>query len=331
VAVVSTSRLLYASESKVVIYWTGAPGNMTDWIAISPSGSDPGSPTYHGWAYINGVTDGFMVFDVPTPPHVTAGGVTPGDWVIRLYENDTLTMLDESPVLTVSDDKDSTYYPEISVYSASSSRSGSGVSIDGTYDPRGMFTASESFCTCQAGTPTIHTLGITAAADHLDVQFSDDVTLSGPALESTNWFITVDGPGREVVVGAVSIISSDTVRLLVTPQTLNANYTLHLPTLGISSPTFGIFTGLYSLDFEGVATPVNVQMIKVIDTHHIDVIFAIAVSDESASDPLNYTIDNGLTIVSATKITDHWYRLRNTPRQVDATTYTITISNIEPA
>ncbi len=198
--------------------------------------------------------------------------------------------------------------------------------------PISAYDSEQSFCTCEqeTPTPTIHTESITAAVSHLDVEFSTDVVLSGPALDVANWYVTVDGPGKEVTVGAITQLNATTVRLTVTTQTQDAEYTLHLPQRGITSDEFGVFTGLYSLEFEGVATPVTVQMIRVVDTHHLDVIFAIAVDEDEASDPLNYAINNGLTVVSATKITDFQYRLRNTPRQVDATTYTILITNIGP-
>jgi hypothetical protein len=196
--------------------------------------------------------------------------------------------------------------------------------------PTGGFESLRSYCTCEAGTATIHTTGVTAFLDHLEVTFNANVVLSGPALVPANWYISVTGPGRAVQVGSVEVVSSDTVRLGVTAQTLDAAYTLNLPSLGITSDAFGIFTGLYSLDFLGVPTPVNVQMIRAVDAHHIDVIFAIAVDETSASDPTNYTLSNGLTVTGSHKITDYWYRLTNQPRQVDGTSYTLTVSNVDP-
>jgi hypothetical protein len=205
------------------------------------------------------------------------------------------------------------------------------ISRDGVYDPRTNFATGQSFCTCEAGTATIHTVSVTPAANQLVVTFSDTVELSGPALEVANWFVTINtGSAKTVTITDIDF-SGDTVTLTTTPQTLNADYRLHLPTLGITSDVFGIFTGLYSLDFLGVPTPVTVQMVKAVDTHHIDVIFAIAVDEETASDPLNYSIDNGLSVTAANKITDHWYRLTNSPRQTDGVNYTITITNIDPA
>jgi len=194
----------------------------------------------------------------------------------------------------------------------------------------GAYESSNSYCTCEAGTASIHTVSLTAFADHLDVKFSDNVVLSGPALDVASWYVTNPGPalGRDVVVTAITSVVGDTVTLAVSPQTLNANYRLHLPLLGITSPTFGVFTGLYSLDWLGVPTIVNIQMLKVIDTHTVHVIFGVAVDETDASDPLNYSVDNGLTIVSATKITDFWYELKNKPRQVDGQTYNFTATNI---
>ncbi len=70
----------------------------------------------------------------------------------------------------------------------------------------GAYSAARSYCTCVSGSPFIQTVSLTAFADHLDVKFSDDVVLSGPALDVSNWFVVNVGPalGREVVVGAIT-------------------------------------------------------------------------------------------------------------------------------
>lgn len=195
----------------------------------------------------------------------------------------------------------------------------------------GAFESENSYCTCEQGAANVHTESLTPFADHLDVEFSDNIVLSGPALDVASWYVTNPGPaiGREVTVTSITIVGN-IVRLGVTPQTLNANYTLHLPTVGITTPGFATFVGLYSLDWLGVPTFVGIQMLKVIDTHTVHVIFGVPVDETDASDPLNYSVDNGLTIISATKITDFWYELKNKPRQVDGATYNFVATNIGP-
>lgn len=185
----------------------------------------------------------------------------------------------------------------------------------------------ENFCTCAETTPPIHTSSITPAEGLLTVQFNGLVQLSGPALVPANWFITT-AHGNPVNVLSIEV-SGNEVLLTTTPQS-NAAYTLHLPTIGIASTDFGVFTGLFSLNFTGVPTVITVQMIRAVDTHHIDVIFAIAVDPVAASNPLNYSLDHGLTVTEAVRLTDVWYRIRNDPRQTDGTNYTLVVSNIGP-
>ncbi len=215
-------------------------------------------------------------------------------------------------------------------YATTRFRSGR-VSLDGILLGGRTYDEEYSQCTCVAltPTPTIHTVGITAYKDHLDIQFSTNVVLSGPALDTSNWYITVSGPGRDVNIGTVAVISADTVRVTVTAQTLDANYTLHFPTLGITSDVFGIFTGLYGLEFEGVPTIVTVQMVRTIDARTVEVLFGIPVDKTTASDPLNYSVNNGLEVTASVRVTDTRYRLTTT-RQTNDVIYTFVASNIEP-
>ncbi len=327
-AVVTTSASTYAKNSVVVVHYTGMPGNATDWIAIAPDGSALSS--YYAWVYTDGAVDGYAFFIVPNGGPNPVTPITPGNYVARGFENNTLTLADESPAFAVRDGVSGTKIfdgeppDHFSLYSVEQR-----LALVGNLVPLNVGSANYSFCTCEAGTPTIHTEGITANPTYLDVEFSDDVVLSGPALESANWYVTLDGPGREVAVGSIAVVSSTVVRVFVTPQTLDATYTLRLPQLGITSASFGIFTGLYSLDFLGVPTVVSVQMVKTIDARTVDVIFAIAVDETTASDPLNYSVSNGLEVTAARKLTDHWYRLTTT-RQTNDVVYTFIATNIEP-
>ena len=328
-AVVTTSATSYAKVSVIVVKYTGLPGNATDWIAIAHSG-DPAT-TYNAWVYTGGAVDGYAFFIAPNGgPHPTVPITPDTDYVARAFENDTTTLLDESPTFEVRDGVAADLIYDVPPPNASSEYSvEQRLALPGDYITRNVGSSNYSFCTCEAAAPTIHTESITPSIGQLIVTFNQDLQLSGPALDLESWYVTHDDdPDAHDVRLTSMVVGVDSVTFTTTPQTDGGLYRLHLPNWGITSPAFGIFTGDYSLDFVGVPTPVTVQMVKVVDVHRIDVIFAIAVDETDASDPTNYQIDNGLTCVSATKITDHWYRLRNEPRQVDATTYTITISNI---
>jgi hypothetical protein len=228
---------------------------------------------------------------------------------------------------------DGTLAAPISAYSSERAATAKGISFEALEAaPLSSYNSVQSYCTCETETPTpfIHTESISADVQELTIEFSTNVVLSGPALVPGNWFVTINsGSAKEVTISNVEF-SGTTVTLTTTPQTLDADYRLHLPSLGITSDEFGIFTGVYSLDFAGVPTPVSLQMVKAVDTHHVDVIFSIAVDEDDASDPLNYTVNGGLTITEARRITDYWYRLTNEPRQTDGVDYTFTASNINP-
>lgn len=178
------------------------------------------------------------------------------------------------------------------------------------------------------GGATFHTTGIAAAAGQITVTFNKNVVLTGPALSTLGWKVLLSGPGRLVDIGNVTAVGN-TVVINTTPQTLNATYTLLLPIQGIISNTFDALVGLFELPFLGVPTPVTVQMVKDVDARTIDVIFSIAVNVEDASNPVNYSIDHGLVVTAATRVTDLNYRLTTT-RQTNDLVYTLIASNIGP-
>lgn len=186
-----------------------------------------------------------------------------------------------------------------------------------------------SYCTCVQSSTPIHTVSISAAANQVTVQFSASIVLSGPALETDNWVIVTNTDGaRLVTVNSIEVSGNDVI-LTTTPQSDGASYTLELPTIGITDSSFDPFAGLFSLDFTGVPTIVAVNMVKTIDARTIDVIFATPVNEADASNPANYSVDHGLEVTAAVRITDFWYRLTTT-RQTNDVVYTLTASNIGP-
>ena len=185
-----------------------------------------------------------------------------------------------------------------------------------------------SYCSCVVTATPIRTVSITPAQNQLTIQFSSDIILGGAALSVENWIVSHLGGANDVFVLAIHV-SGPNVILTTTPQTGSAAYTLNLPTSGITDNEGNPFTGLFALDFSGVATVIAVQMVKTVDARTIDVIFGFAVNPTDASNINNYAINNGLEVLGAVRISDYWYRLTTT-RQVTGTNYTLTVSNIGP-
>lgn len=78
---VSTDKATYASGENVVLSWTNLPGNMFDWVAISPAGSAASS--YIDFVYTNGATSGSHVF----------AGLPAGNYEARAYLDNKYAIL----------------------------------------------------------------------------------------------------------------------------------------------------------------------------------------------------------------------------------------------
>jgi hypothetical protein len=66
-----------------------APGNAHDWVAIAPAGAAPMMVT--SWSYTGGATSGTTTFTASVP----------GSYVLRVFLNDSYTILSESAPFTV--------------------------------------------------------------------------------------------------------------------------------------------------------------------------------------------------------------------------------------
>lgn len=78
---VATSQPSYPAGSQVTVDYGCLPGNQFDWVAVAADGSPDSS--YLRFEYTNGATDGSW----------TVGGLAPGSYVARAYENDSFTVL----------------------------------------------------------------------------------------------------------------------------------------------------------------------------------------------------------------------------------------------
>jgi hypothetical protein len=86
---VSTDKSSYTTSEPVIVSWEFLPGNQFDWIAIAPAGSP--TTTVTTWVYTNGAATGMNTFGV----------LGAGAYVVRAFENNSYTLLDETDAFTV--------------------------------------------------------------------------------------------------------------------------------------------------------------------------------------------------------------------------------------
>jgi WD40 repeat protein len=88
---VNVAQSSYAAGARIVVNYTGLPGNVDDWIALAPAGS--ATTTYRAYVFTNGRNSGSVTFTAPAA----------GSYVVRALLHNTVTLLAESPAFTVSD------------------------------------------------------------------------------------------------------------------------------------------------------------------------------------------------------------------------------------
>lgn len=165
---------------------------------------------------------------------------------------------------------------------------------------------------------------VVSSGTFITATFAADLVLAGDALDPTKWIIT--GGDDPVTVTGISYLNN-TVILDSTAQRSDVVYTLELPATGIRSATDDPFYGPYTMTFQGYNTPPTVLMARSLDARLLEVIFSEAVSEGDALDSANYSIDNGLLVISSSRVTPSVYHLV-TSRQTTGVVYTVTVSNI---
>lgn len=89
---ISTDLTAYSTTDVISVVWAGLPGNQHDWVGVMPAGAP--ATTVIAWVYTNGAVANRAPF--------SAGNLAPGNYIARAFDNDTYTILAESPVFTVS-------------------------------------------------------------------------------------------------------------------------------------------------------------------------------------------------------------------------------------
>jgi hypothetical protein len=111
---IATSSLTYAVGASVSVTYGGLPGNAGDYITIAPQGSPLSEKVLY--QYTGGAAAGTIDF----------GAVANGTYVARAFENNTLTLLAESPAFTVG--------PVVPTVAAGQASYGSGEDVVIVYD-----------------------------------------------------------------------------------------------------------------------------------------------------------------------------------------------------
>jgi hypothetical protein len=89
-ASITTDATTYAPGQNVRITWDGLPGNVHDWVAIAPLGTDTAHVT--AWMYTGGAASGASTFYGPSET---------GTYIARAFLDDGYSVLAESATFTV--------------------------------------------------------------------------------------------------------------------------------------------------------------------------------------------------------------------------------------
>lgn len=89
-AVVTTDAATYTSGESILASWSNLPVNAMNWVALAPAGSPYDNTPL--WQYTGATASGTTTFST---------SLAPGSYVIRVFFNDSYTLLDESPAFDV--------------------------------------------------------------------------------------------------------------------------------------------------------------------------------------------------------------------------------------
>lgn len=165
--------------------------------------------------------------------------------------------------------------------------------------------------------------------DRLELLFSTNVMVVGPAATPAQWVITTLVPS--VIVPTVTSIEvvGPRIKLYTTEAKDGVLYTLNFPVVGIKDLSLNPYPGPFTYNFIGIGISPYVALAGAEDGYHVKVIFSETVVEAEALIPGNYVITGGagLSVFEVFKETDKVYRLR-TSLQTVGQTYTVTVSNI---
>lgn len=175
------------------------------------------------------------------------------------------------------------------------------------------------------GSSGLTILSNTPSAFYIDLVFSD--TMATPVLQAANPQYWVFSGLVYVQCTQVQQISSNTLRIHHTEPKGGQTYTLSLPENGLKSVLGVPYNGASQITFTSVAQAPTALVCQVLDYQTIRIVYSESVEFMSATNPNNYSINNGLSVLNVSRETDNIYILTTTP-QAAAVTYTVTVTNV---
>lgn len=164
---------------------------------------------------------------------------------------------------------------------------------------------------------------IVPAPNSIQVVFTEDITLSGPALLSSGWSI-VNSSGTSLPIISVSC-TTNTVTLQTSEHLGGGTYTLTIPTSGIQSRTLNTFPGPFTQTYTGVGGAPTI-VCRAGDARTILVWYSEPVIESEALDLDNYSV-SGLTISKIEKVNPLHYIL-TTSKQTASGRYDLIVTGV---
>ena len=177
-------------------------------------------------------------------------------------------------------------------------------------------------------TPPTVTLATLVNSAELDIFFSEAVE-SGPATHIANYSIN-----NGVVISAANMVAENIVRLTTTEHVPGINYSITISNItDVSDAKNKIAensTYSYSYNPGDIVGPV-ITLVNVLANNRVEVLFNEQLEETSATTLSNYSIDNGINIISAElDETGQVVRLTTTEHHSNQT-YVLTINNVADA
>lgn len=165
--------------------------------------------------------------------------------------------------------------------------------------------------------------------DRIELVFSTNITISGPATVPSQWTITSVATGVPIPTVTSVTSAGPRVKVYYTEGRAGNLYTLAIPVVGIKDVSANPFPGPYTTNFLGVGISPFVVVAGADDGQHVKVIFSEPVQSAGALLASNYTITGGagLVVYDVTQVNSQIYEL-HTSLQVVGQAYTLTVTNI---
>ncbi len=164
---------------------------------------------------------------------------------------------------------------------------------------------------------------ITPGVNTIILVLNKDILISS-VLPASYWSIT--GGTIPIVISSVSASGAE-ITLTVNEGKAGEALTVHVPYNSIIADDESLFDGPLAIEYTSVAqSPVLVQA-QVIDNTHVRVIYSEPVQSASATVLANYSINNGLGVISVVQENERNYIVETTT-QVPSTTYLVTVTGV---